>query len=451
MPIFNLCIMKNTLTFLCLLVVPILLQGQSKIRWLDVLPNNSDCISAIEINLKDTIRTTASPKGHGQVLEFKNNDKKSLLYVEREHNTVWYQFEVDFNGSFTFELTPFSIHDDYDFMLFKYDNTVDFCQKLMDKKIEPIRTNISRNNKDAQSKTGLSWDFKDKMIHSGVGANYSYGLEVTKGDRYFLLVDNVYSNGKGHQLAFNYNALQKEADPLPKAVETVVEKVETKSDLEIRKSKILTYDLKGVVMDTDSNKPLKAEITLTDSNTGEVVASAQSDSLTGEYTLTLKDEAQKIATSLYTLEISKDSYFFDSQDIKPFELPELSKVKTQTRIPKIKKGEVYQIQNINFYGNEARPLPISYPVFKSLLRLMEKNPTLNIRIEGHTNGCHQNWDYSKELSIARAATVRNYLIENNIDEKRVEHDGFSCDKMIFPNPVNEKQNMLNRRVEIRIL
>ena len=67
-------------------------------------------------------------------MEFKNNDKKSLLYVEREHNTVWYQFEVDFNGSFTFELTPFSIYDDYDFMLFKYDNTADFCQKLMDKK-----------------------------------------------------------------------------------------------------------------------------------------------------------------------------------------------------------------------------------------------------------------------------------------------------------------------------
>ncbi len=438
--------MKNTTTVLFLLALPMLLQAQSKVRWIDLMPKNSDCISAIEVSLDDTIKTTASPKGHGQVLEFKNNDKKSLLYVEREHNTVWYQFEVDLNGSFIFELTPFSVNDDYDFMLFKYDGTVDFCQKLANKEIEPIRTNISRNNKGIQSKTGLSWDFKDKTIHSGVGADYSYSVEMKKGDRFYLLVDNVYKNGKGHQLAFDNDVL------LEEKVEAEAEEItEVVSVPKTNKSKMYSYELQGVVIDDENEKPLRADVTLTNSITGEIVAQTQSDSITGEYKLVLEEEAQKLAKSQYTLEISKDNYFFDSQDIKPYDLPELSKVKIRSRIPKIKKGKIYRVNNINFYGNQAKPLPMSYPVFKSLLRLMEKNTTLEISIEGHTNGCHQSWEYSKTLSVARAGTVRNYLIENGIDEKRIKHEGFSCDKMLYKEPINEKQNMLNRRVEIRIL
>lgn len=441
--------MKNIFTILLLFSFSFV-QSQT-VRWIDILPSNGDCISAININLKDTIKTTASPKGHGQVLEFKNNDKKSLLYFEREHNTVWYQFEIDFNGSFTFELTPFSINDDYDFMLFKYENTPDFCQKLVNKEIEPIRTNISRNNKEIQSKTGLSWDFKDKTIHSGVGADYSYPVEVKKGERFYLLVDNVYKNGKGHQLAFDYDALLEEVTTISEIDGVVGDVEDVPPPPKVEKEKTFRYELKGVVVDDENDKPLKADITLTNSITGEVVAKTQSDSLTGEYNLVLEEEAKKLAKSLYTLEISKDDYFFDSQDIKPYDLPELSKVKITRRIPKIRKGKVYRVNNINFYGNQAKPLPVSYPVFKSLLRLMEKNPKLNISIEGHTNGCHQSWEYSKQLSVARAGTVRNYLIENGIDEKRIKHEGFSCDKMLFPNPVNERQGMLNRRVEIRIL
>ena len=184
---------------------------------------------------------------------------------------------------------------------------------------------------------------------------------------------------------------------------------------------------------------------------GDAKTQTQSDATTGDYKIVLEEEAQKLAKSQYTLEISKDNYFFDSQDIKPYDLPELSKVKVRKRIPRIKKGKVYRVNNINFYGNQAKPLPMSYPVFKSLLRLMEKNPKLKISIEGHTNGCHQSWEYSKKLSVARSATVRNYLIENGIDEKRIKNKGFSCDKMLYANPISEQQNMLNRRVEIRIL
>ena len=188
-----------------------------------------------------------------------------------------------------------------------------------------------------------------------------------------------------------------------------------------------------------------------DVTTGEVIAKTQSDSLTGEYKVTIKEDAEELHKKRYNLEITKDDYFFESMDIKPYDLPDLSEMKIRKRIPKIKKGKVYRITNINFYGDSPKPLPTSLPVFQSLLRLMEKNPTLKISVEGHTNGCHQSWAYSKKLSTARAETVRNYLIENGIDGNRLKSKGFSCDKMLYPSPISARQQMLNRRVEIRIL
>ena len=79
---------------------------------------------------------------------------------------------------------------------------------------------------------------------------------------------------------------------------------------------------------------------------------------------------------------------------------------------------------------------------------MHKNPTLVIQIDGHTNGT----DYSTQsLSDRRAETIKRYLIENNISEDRITTAGFSGFMMLYPNPKNEIEAELNRRVEILVL
>ena len=37
-------------------------------------------------------------------------------------------------------------------------------------------------------------------MHSGLGDSYSKALTVNKGEVYYLVLDNVYENGKGHTL-----------------------------------------------------------------------------------------------------------------------------------------------------------------------------------------------------------------------------------------------------------
>ncbi len=171
-------------------------------------PANADCNRPITI--KDTIYgPTVPPDKHGAKLEVKENDKKSLYYFEQEHHTVWYTFVATCDGTLTFDIIPESVDDDYDFMLFSYDNAKNFCNRIASKEVSPLRTNISRNNKKLKSKTGLSMDAIDEFVHSGPGNAYSKYVEVKNGQRFYLLLDNVYDKGKGHTIVLHYKCNSK--------------------------------------------------------------------------------------------------------------------------------------------------------------------------------------------------------------------------------------------------
>lgn len=168
-----------------------------------IAPANADCLKAIE--LKDTTYgPTLPPEKFGSKLEISGNEKKSLYYFEEEHHTVWYTFKCKCTGALTFDIIPEDPKDDYDFMLFKYEVGKDYCDKIINKTIAPIRTNIARNNKAQKSKTGLSLTATDDFVHSGPGSGYSKFIEVRKDQRLYLLVDNVYTGGKGHTIKIHY-------------------------------------------------------------------------------------------------------------------------------------------------------------------------------------------------------------------------------------------------------
>ena len=81
------------------------------------------------------------------------------------------------------------------------------------------------------------------------------------------------------------------------------------------------------------------------------------------------------------------------------------------------------------------------------------NSTLAIVIEGHTNGAvttKEDLDRTQKLSEDRAMAIKNYLISNGIDKKRIETIGYNSSRMLYPNMETEKQQHLNRRVEILV-
>ena len=80
---------------------------------------------------------------------------------------------------------------------------------------------------------------------------------------------------------------------------------------------------------------------------------------------------------------------------------------------------------------------------------MNKYPETKWRIEGHTDSTGS-YSRNKQLSLERANAVAGYLIQNGIDESRLEAVGLGPDFPIADNST-ETGRAMNRRVSIELI
>lgn len=411
--------------------------------------DNTDCIS------RDTIQTNQiernhypAPLGHGLYREFIGNDKSGKLHMEQENNSAWYEFESQFDADLIFRIIPDTATDDYDFTLYKYSDE-NFCQDLIQQKVQPLRTNFSRNDLELKGVTGLAFKAEYNFVGQGVRPAFSRPLNVKKGDRFILMVNNIYENGSGHQIIFNYENFE---------VKEQVVKFDSILDLNMQKEseienkpliKSSSIFIEGIVEIDHPDDFKNANVTLTNTITGDVLAKTKSDSISGAYRLYF-DMPNKQLSDPLQLEISKEDYFFKDTIIKAYLfLEKIERPKMKLSIKKLKKGAKFVVNNFLFQGNSPKPMDRSIPTFYSLLKIMKLNKRLKIKIEGHTNGCSRGNNFSMNLSNARANTVAQYLIDHKIDPLRISKEGFGCKRMLYG--ADSSYNHLNRRVEIIIV
>jgi len=82
-----------------------------------------------------------------------------------------------------------------------------------------------------------------------------------------------------------------------------------------------------------------------------------------------------------------------------------------------------------------------------VLNLMKADPKLAIEIGGHTDNVGKP-DYNLKLSDARAAAVRQWLIEHGIAAARLTSRGYGDTQPLVPNTSDENRAR-NRRVELK--
>ncbi len=136
-----------------------------------------------------------------------------------------------------------------------------------------------------------------------------------------------------------------------------------------------------------------------------------------------------------------------------------------------KAGDVLTMYNVYFYNDAAIMKPESTFELNSLLDMLKENENLTIKIHGHTNGNAPGkiiklkdddnnffqitdnditgYGSAKELSKDRAETIKRWLVDQGISEKRMTLKGWGGKKMIY-----KKTDALakrNVRVEIEIL
>jgi outer membrane protein OmpA-like peptidoglycan-associated protein len=118
-------------------------------------------------------------------------------------------------------------------------------------------------------------------------------------------------------------------------------------------------------------------------------------------------------------------------------------------------GKKLDFLKLFFEGNYTKFLPQSEPYLYELLHIMLDNPTLRIRVEGHvccTDKEEEGIDIvtgEKNLSWARAAKVKDFLVGKGIESNRIEIEGLAHKKPKYKG--NFQMEGFNRRTEIVVL
>ena len=74
---------------------------------------------------------------------------------------------------------------------------------------------------------------------------------------------------------------------------------------------------------------------------------------------------------------------------------------------------------------------------------------IRILISWHTDDIDRE-QYNLELSINRAKSIYNWLINNGIESGRLEFTGFGKSRPLFKD-IDKKFRALNRRVEVKVI
>ncbi len=143
-------------------------------------------------------------------------------------------------------------------------------------------------------------------------------------------------------------------------------------------------------------------------------------------------------------------FYFDEVSIVPMSGKHtVSMVTVPVGVPdKLLIGQKFTLENILFESGKSILLPASSVSLNKLVASLNKNPTLQLKISGHTDNVGNDVSNQK-LSEERAKSVMNYLISKGISETRFTCRGFGSSSPIADNatPAGRKQN---RRVEFEI-
>jgi outer membrane protein OmpA-like peptidoglycan-associated protein len=199
----------------------------------------------------------------------------------------------------------------------------------------------------------------------------------------------------------------------------------------------------GKVLDAKTNQPLSAKIIYESLITGEELGVAQTNPVDGSYTIVLPS-----GTS-YGYMAEADGYIAIDENIDATEINKYTEVTRDLYLVPFEVGAKIKLNNIFFAQSKYYLRESSFSELNRLVKIMKDYPSVEIRLEGHTDN-QGDPKLNLKLSIDRVNEVKKYLVEHGIEKKRISTQGFGDTKPIASN-VKEETRKMNRRVEFVIL
>lgn len=103
---------------------------------------------------------------------------------------------------------------------------------------------------------------------------------------------------------------------------------------------------------------------------------------------------------------------------------------------------------VNFDFNKSTLSPESYPILADAAGVLLLNPELKVEIQGHTDNIGSASSNNK-LSVARAESVKGYLMAKGVEASRLSTTGFGDTKPISDNKTAQGRTF-NRRIEFKV-
>lgn len=200
--------------------------------------------------------------------------------------------------------------------------------------------------------------------------------------------------------------------------------------------------LKGVVVDSNTHKPLLASIVLMDNKKNKIIANFNTDSLTGEYVVSLLSGVN------YGIYITAPNHLFYSANIDMTDSSHYREFVKNIALQPLEVGSHIALRNIFFDFNKSTLRKESTPELQEVIDLLKKYPAMTIELSGYTDnkGTEQ---YNLNLSTARAKSVVTYLVAHGIAAKRLTSKGYGSAHPVATNTTDEGRQ-LNRRTEFKI-
>jgi len=107
------------------------------------------------------------------------------------------------------------------------------------------------------------------------------------------------------------------------------------------------------------------------------------------------------------------------------------------------------LKGVNFSSDSSELSPRAKVILADVAKTLARYPNIRIEVRGHTDS-RNSFEYNIELSKARAAATKDYLVSLGIDAGRITTRGFGESKPIASNDTPEGMAK-NRRVEIQIV
>lgn len=200
--------------------------------------------------------------------------------------------------------------------------------------------------------------------------------------------------------------------------------------------------VKGNIVDKRNGAPTPAKVNFERTSDNGLVKSIDNNPTTGDYELKLRVGQQY----LFSATAKGFMGFTDVLDLS--NVDGKTPIIKDIELSRMELGKTITLNRIIFKQGTPEMLSASYDELDKLVMMMKENAKMEIELSGHTDN-QGNAKMNIELSEERVKAVKDYLVSNGIDKKRISGKGYGGSKPVASN-ATENTRKLNRRVEFVI-